>query len=135
MTDDHAAELAVQALGLLNTALGTLTIPWAAYEADKAPKKGGNYVAITLTRRYGGNLRNGGPISPSAWRLTTRAVGAGIANTRVLLRTCTQALEDQQVTVSGVTSTPLAFEVEDPIAEDEFDVNLWSGLRSWTFAF
>jgi hypothetical protein len=40
---------------------------------------------------------------------------------------CQQALEDHTITVTGVTSTPIAFELDDAIAEDERDSDLWSG--------
>lgn len=128
---EHAAAL----LALLNGPLGELDTPRQAYDMDLAPKKGGDFVAITLSRRIGGVARVGGPLSPSAWRLTTRAVGVGVSNARVLLDVCTTALEWQTVTVDDVTSTPIAFEAEDPIRQDEDDKNLWSGLRSWTFAY
>lgn len=126
---------AAQLLALINTRLGAMDTPRTAYERDKAPQTGGDYVAITLSRRFGGNQRYGGSISPSGWRLTTRAVGTDLNNAGVLLDMCTQALEDQIITVDGVRSTPIGFENEDDIRQDDTDDNLWSGLRSWTYCF
>lgn len=131
MRTEHTTAL----LALLNARLSTMATPRQAYTSDKAPTTGGDYVAVTLSRRYGGNGRLNGTISPSGWRLTTRAVGVGEQNAGVLLDVCAQALEDKTITVTGVTSTPIAFEADDPIAEDERDADLWSGLTSWIYCF
>lgn len=123
------------ALAVLNARLGAMATPRQAYTADKAPTTGGDYVILIVSRRFGGNGRLNGTISPSGWRLMTRAVGVGENNAAVLLDVSSQAFEDQILTVAGVTSTPIAFETEDPIAEDERNSDLWSGLTSWTCSF
>jgi hypothetical protein len=128
---EHTAAL----LALLNARLSTMATPRTAYTADKAPTTGGNYVAVTLSRRFGGNGRLNGTVSPSSWRLLIRAVGVGEQNAGVLLDVCAQALEDKSITVTGVVSTPIAFETEDPIAEDEQNADLWSGMTQWIYAF
>lgn len=131
MRTEHTTAL----LALLNARLSTMTTPRQAYTDDKAPLTGGDYVAVSLSRRYGGNGRLNGTISPSGWRLVARAVGVGQQNAAVLLDMIAQALEDKTITVTGVTSTPIAFETEDPIAEDERDADLWSGMTQWTYCF
>lgn len=129
------AEHVAAVLALLNTRLGAMATPRHAYTSDKAPTSGGDYVSISLERRFGGNARHNGTISPSAWRLRTRAVGVGENNAGVLMDMVQQALEDHTITVSGVTSTPIAFELDVAPEEDERDADLWSGSANWTYCF
>lgn len=128
--------LAVAVLALLNgsTGLGGMATPRTAYEWDDAPETGGDYVLFSLSRMFGGNRRVGNQISPSMWRLTTRAVGT-VTNVGAMLDRCTRALEHQTFTVVGIESTGIQFESEDEVGQDDDDTSLWSGLRSWTFAF
>lgn len=135
MTAPVDSQQATQLLSLVNTRLAALATPRTAYEADDAPTAGGDYVSMALHRRFGGNERVGGGLSPSAWRLVLRAVGTGVPNARVLLAICSEAVEQQRITVAGVTSTPIQFESEDPIGQDEYDLNLWSGMRTYTYSF
>lgn len=123
-------------LTLLNgpTGLGGMATPRTAYEWDDAPTTGGDYVMVTLSRTYGGNRRVGNHLSPSMWRATTRAVGS-VTNVGALLDRVTHALEHQTITVGDETSTGIQFESEDDVDQDEYDKALYSGLRSWTFAF
>ena len=129
--------IATSFLALLNrpTGLGGMATPRVAYEWDKAPKHGGDYVVVSLSRTFGGNPRVGDHLSPSMWRATTRAVGVGAHNVGVLLDRCTAAVEHVSITVGSESSTGVQFESEDDVDEDEHDHTLWSGLRSWTFAF
>lgn len=128
----HAAAI----LSRVNSRWDQLTAKRVAFEMDDKAKVGlTNYGQITLSRRFGGQPRVAGPVSPSGWRLTLRAVGDSIANVRVMLDAGTEALEDHTITVGGVVSTPIAFELEDEIRQDDTDKNLWSGLTSWTYAF
>lgn len=129
--------LLASVLALLNgpTGLGGMSTPRRAYDMGSAPKTGGDYVAVTLTRTLGGNRRVGGGIAPSSWYLTTMAVGS-VNNVSVLLRRCTLALEGVEFTAEGVTSTALQFSgQETPAEQDEDDLNLWTATRLWTFAF
>ena len=129
-------QLATAVLALLNgpTGLGGMAKPRTAYEWDDAPKSGTDYVLVSLSRRFGGNPRVGDHLGPSMWRMTTRAVGT-VTNVGALLYRCTIALEHHTITVGAETSTGIQFESEDDVDQDEYDKNLWSGLRSWTFAF
>ena len=128
-TDAHVTAV----LALLNAELSTMSTPRTAYEYDDAPKKGRDYVLVSLSRTFGGN-RRGDRIGPSMWRLTVRAVGS-VTNVRVLLDRCTVALEHQTFTVGDETSTGIQFETEVDVDEDDSQVGLWSGLRSFTYAF
>lgn len=130
---DNAVASAV--LAALNARLAMMATPREAFEMDDAPKVGGDYVAVTVSRRFLGTPRANTTLGLGGWRITTRAVGNGVTNARVLLDICSQALEAAQVTANGVISTPIAFESEDPIRQDDADDNLWSGLRSWTTTF
>ena len=124
-----AQQIATAILAKLNTALS----PDVAYDLDDAPKTGADYVEITLSRRFAGNVR-GGQLSPSSWRLTVRAVGQYVANARVLHENA-QAIENFVIVVGSESSTPVAFETEEPIGLDEAQRLYWTGLRSYTFAF
>lgn len=128
-TSAHVAAI----LAALNAELATMATPRTAYEYDKAPKSGGDYVVISLHRVYGGN-RRGDVLSPSMWRLTTRAVGS-VTNVRVLLDRCTAALEHQRLDVLGEESTGIQFETQTDVEEDETQTGVWSALISWTYAF
>jgi hypothetical protein len=124
-----AAQIATAVLAKLNTSLA----PKVAYELDKAPTTGADFVEISLSRRFGGNER-GGRLSPSSWRLTVRAVGSTVANARTLHENA-QAIEGFVLTVGSETSTPVLFETEEPIGLDEAQRLFWTGLRSFTFSF
>ena len=124
-----AQQVATAILTKLNTALS----PKVAYELDKAPTTGSDFVEITLSRRFAGNVR-GGQLSPSSWRLTVRTVGSTVPNAR-LLHENAQAIENYVLTVGSESSTPVAFETEEPIGLDEAQRLYWTGLRSYTFAF
>ena len=125
----HAAAV----LAVLNTRLGAMATPRAAYEYDDAPTTGGNYVLMSLSRMYGGSDRLGG-LANTMWRVTVRAVGS-VTNVGVLLDQCTQALEETTVTVAGVESTGFRFETETDVEQDDDDTALYSGLRAFTYAF
>lgn len=128
----HAAAI----LDAINARWSQLATPRAAFEIDDAAQSGlTNYGHISLGRRDGGNVRLGGVVSPSLWRLSLRAVGDSVSNVRVMLDAATEALEFQTITVAGVTSTPIAFELEDETRQDDTDKNLWSGLTQWIYAF
>lgn len=105
------------------------------FESGTEPKDGRDYLTFQLTRRYGGNPRTGGPLTPSSWRVLIRSVGEGPNNARVLLDAGTGAVEDHTITVTGVLSTPLQFQGEDGIREDEEDLELYTGSRSFTYSF
>ena len=135
MTTTVDDDLAQAVVALVDARLQQMATPAHAFEADDAPQSGSGYVVVTLSRRFGGNGRVFGGLSPSAWRMTARAVGSGMTNARIYLAVASQAIEQKRVTVGGVTSTPIQFETEDPIGQDDLDQSLYSGLRTYTFSF
>lgn len=124
-----ADQIATAILAKINTAIA----PKVAYELDKAPTTGADFGEITLSRRFGGNVR-AGQLSPSSWRLTVRSVGSTVKNAR-LLHENAQAIENFVIVVGSESSTPVAFETEEPIGLDEAQRLYWTGLRSYTFCF
>lgn len=121
-------------LALLNAELGTMTPPRVAYEYDEAPQAGGDYVIAFLTRTSGGATRTIGGLVTSTWRLQIRVVGVGVNNARVLLDRANGVVDGAHITVGGRISTPVEFQTDDPIRQDEQYADLWSGLRSYTYA-
>jgi len=129
-------QIAAAVLAKVDTGLQAMTTPRHAYQADAAPTTGGDYVTVLTSWRFGGNSRLGDvALSPSGWRVLVRAVGVGETNARVLLAVATEALENERVTVGGITSTKIRRETEDPIGQDEYDQGLYSGARAFTFSF
>lgn len=132
-------DLATALLARLNSAdgLAGMSTPLTAFSRDDVPQSGGDYVILDLTRTVGGNRRLGGGIAPSSWYATVTAVGGRTATASAILRRATIALTGFQVTVDDVTSTGLDFDgaLESVIEQDEYDTSLWSGSRTFTFAF
>ena len=111
----------------LNTALpGSV----AAYDVDEVPTpRPSEYVDIGLTRRFGGNLKQGGSMDVTGYRLTVQAVSrTSVANVRNSLEKCRAAIEFQSLIVGTSTTTPIQFETED-------DYDLGSGWVSGVIAF
>lgn len=117
--------------------LGGMSPARVACRRDLAPKQGGDYVLLDVTRTFGGNRRIGGGIAPSSWYATTTAVGTSVGNASALLRRSTLALVGYEMTVGAETSTGIDFNgsMESSIEEDEHDRSLWVGSRTFTFAF
>lgn len=132
MRDAHFDALAA----LVNAQTQALATPRTAGDPSKVSTSGAReYVQLILTRRFGGNPRNAGLLSPSGWRVTARAVCLSENNARIVLDAVNAGLEDHTVTVGSVVSTPIAFEAEDGVRQDDDDKNIWSGLTSFTYAF
>jgi hypothetical protein len=115
-------------------ALNTVLTPRQAYDYDTVqtmPTKPAQYVAISLSRRYGEGGRVGGTKGIDLWRLTTRYVANTVTNARTLRADTVQALEEVRLTVGSSTTTPIQFETAIPIEPDD---DWWSGLDSWTYA-
>lgn len=115
-------------LGLLDTALGARD----AYDHDQVPSpRPAEYVAISLSRRFGGERRMSAHAASAGYRLTVRAVSQqSIANVRNSLEKCRASLEFRRLSVAGATSTPVQFENEQPPIPDD---GWFSGAQSFTF--
>lgn len=116
-------------LAKLNTALPAAV---RAFDLDEVPTpRPREYVEITLSRRFGGSRRLCQRTGITGWRVTVRAVSqASVSNVRKSLETCRKALEFQQLTASGETSTGIQFETEDPADPDD---GWFSGLHAYTY--
>lgn len=102
-----------------------------AYELDSVPAvRPAQYIEVTVSRRFvDGTPRYDGSKSWKGVRITTRAVAQTVTNARLLHTKTTEALEDVFLAVGGATTTPVQFETETPIAEDD---GWYSGVTSWT---
>lgn len=88
------------------------------------------YLELTVERRVGGVQRISSAIGSTAWRITSRAVGRTVAGAREVRRRSAD-IERSVITItSGLTTTPVDLESQDPIGPDE---GWWSGLTTYTF--
>lgn len=104
-----------------------------AYDLDKVPSpRPAEYIEVTISRRFGGNLNMGGSMSVVGYRATCRAVSqTSVSNARNSLEKCRAALEFKRLVVAGKSTTPIQFETEDPAAYDD---GWFSGLLSFAYA-
>lgn len=89
------------------------------------------YVEVTVSRRYGGEERATGSTGRIGWRISTRAVATTISNAREMRKRAVTALLYARLTVDGDKTTPIQFEGEEPIGDDD---GWYSGLSTWTYA-
>lgn len=130
--DDLDNKVATALLQTLNAALEAAGSPAQAAETDEATLNPPEYVRISLSRRFGGQLNLGARLSVVGYRLTVTAVSRTyVANVRRSLSTCGRALEFERVEVDGVRSTPIQFESQRPAAPDD---GWFSGAVNYTFA-
>lgn len=108
------------------------------YDLGKVPGMDGNtgtipayFTQVTVSRRFGGNFRGDASPNTILYRATTRAVAKSANDARNIRRLAALALENVALTVTGATTTPIAFETEDPIGVDD---GWFSGLTLWTWA-
>lgn len=130
--NDHMAAILTRA--------NTAATPRSAYSIDKVPPEfdfdtGIGYLELTLSRRFGGNARNGGGKTPAGYRLTARAVSKSVANTALMLEKFRAGFENTflAITAASEIAGPFLFETEDPVGQDEADVYLYTGLQSFTY--
>ena len=104
-----------------------------AYDLEDVPnERPGDYLEVSLSRRFGGNLKQGGSMDVVGYRLTVRAVSqTSVSNVRNSLEKARDALEFVRLTVGSGTTTPIQFETEDPA---DYDKGWFSGLLAFTFA-
>jgi hypothetical protein len=114
-------------IAALNTNLaGSAT----AYDYDEIPATLPNrYVEVTVSRRYGGEMRGEKPTT-NLFRATTRVVAKSVSDARELRRRVS-LIEGTYLTVGGVNTTPIQFETDEPIGPDD---GYYSGLTQWTWA-
>jgi hypothetical protein len=90
-----------------------------------------DYTEVSVSRRFGGTSRLGPGPGPELYRVTTRAVGRFEDNAREMRKRAKANLEFVSVTVGSGTTTPVQFESELEIEDDQ---GFWSGWTYWTYA-
>lgn len=112
----------------LETPLGK----WSAYDYDDVPAALPNlYALVTVSRRFGDDLRLSGGRRLVGYRATTLAVGRTVDEARWVRDRIEEAVADQRITVDGVETTLIRFESENPPEPDD---GRYSGVTTWTYA-
>lgn len=89
-----------------------------------------SYNEVTVSRVFAGVPRLSADMGTTSWRITSRAVAKTVTNAREMRGRATLALENARLTIAGETTTPIQFETDEGIGED----NEWfSGLTAWTY--
>jgi hypothetical protein len=115
----------------LAIANGALPLTTRAYEPSKVPKsKPDEFVTVTIARRSGGTPR-AGRYATTGWALYVMAASkTSESNARNSLEKVGAALEGRVLTVAGLTSTPVKFQVDRPVGPDDG----WStGVKTYHF--
>jgi hypothetical protein len=97
---------------------------------DPRPTDVTSYTEVGIFRRFGGESVLNGDLGLRLVRVTTREVAKIRANALTVRSKCA-ALEDASLTVAGFVTTPIQFETQTLIAEDD---GWFSGLTTWTYA-
>lgn len=131
----HAAVI----MPLLNAALGPDPDTGASriFDYGKVPGADGRpgvlpriYALLSIERRFAPGNKVGAT-TRSGWRISVRYVGHTVNEARIANVWITAALDQQRITVGGLTSTPLIHEATSPVAPDD---GLYSGLVGFTYA-
>lgn len=104
-----------------------------AYELDQAKVLAvvpPSYCEVTVERRFGGEQRTCGGYALTGYRINVREVGSLVANARNA-RTRGD-LEGVVLAVGAERSTPVQFEAQDSIGQDN---DWWSGMTTYTTTF
>lgn len=104
-----------------------------AYELDQAKAltaPPASYCEVMVERRFGGEQRASGGYALTGYRINVRAVGSLVANVRNA-RTRGD-LEGIVLTVGAEHSTPVQFETQESIGQDN---DWWSGMTTYTTTF
>ena len=100
------------------------------YDLDQLPvPRPVFYNEVLVARRYGGQIRGEKP-TMNLYRVAIRAVAQRLSNAREMRRRAEQ-IEGRTITVDGIQSTPIQFEVADTIGVDS---GWYSGLTTYTYA-
>lgn len=89
------------------------------------------YTEVIISRRHGGIARADSTLDSDLIRVMTRVVAKSADNAGVQQTKVRAALEYTALSIGGVTTTPIQFETEDPIAPDD---GWYSGATDWTYA-
>lgn len=118
-------------------ALLTPTVGANIFDYGKVPGADGNsgtlpttYVLLTVERRHV-DPTTAGRSAVTGWRVSCRFVGNSTPNARAVGNWVTAALNEQRLTVGGLTSTPITHESTTAVESDD---GMYSGLSQWTYA-
>lgn len=130
MTSESAQVADIRAA--IDAQLAGVSQQWHAYDYDDVPGElPANYVLVTLTRRFGDDLRFSAGRQLVGYRLTTLVVGQTVDQTRWVRERVYRGLSDQSLTLDGTPTTFVRFESESAIAYDD---GRYSGQTIWTYA-
>jgi hypothetical protein len=105
---------------------------WSAYDYDDVPEVLPNlYALVTVSKRFGAPIGFAGGKPVNGYRLTTLAVGRTVEEARWIRDLVAGAIEDQKLTIDGLSTTRVRLETEQPIEPDD---GRYSGLTAWTYA-
>lgn len=126
-------QVAAVVLGLVNAALPSTGNVVRAYDASTVPvTKPAEFVVVSVARRPGGDPR-AGRRKRTGWSVYLMAVSqTSVTNARNSLRIAGAAIEFQNLTAAGATSTPVDFYNQRPVAPDD---GWFSGAATYNFAF
>lgn len=120
------------------TAVSTALGPNDAYDLDDVPGENGNvgvlpdiYVVVYVERRYNPNLRSSAQAGSAGWRISARSVGRSVGECRWAMNKVAAALNEAVLTISGVKTSRIQFENDEPPA---LDGGRYSALSRWTYA-
>lgn len=123
-----ANEQSTAVLAALTTALSP-KVPYLLH-AVPSPRPS-EYVAVVVSRRFGGNLNLGAQMGITGYRISVEAVSEQSGtNAAVSLEKCRAALEFVRLTVGGKSTTPIQYEAETPI---DYDDGWFSGVMQFTY--
>lgn len=87
------------------------------------------YTEVTVSHRFGAPNRNVASTGRTGYRIATRVVAKREVNAQRLRDRVDTALRSQRV--AAISTTPVQFETEDPIGDDD---GWFSGLTTWTYS-
>lgn len=123
-------------LDLITTMLTAAVGDNRVYLYGQVPGSDGNpdelpeiYVLVSLERRQV-IPRQAGRTNRTSWRLSVRYVGRTTSEAQWAGWKTATALNEQQITVAGITSTPFLHETTNAVAPD---AGLYSGLVAYTY--
>ncbi len=104
---------------------------WQCYVRDKIPPTlPARYVILDVERRAIENLWALTPSGVAGWRVSLVSVGKTVREAQWLQTRCSDALDEQVLTVTGADTTPLSFESDTSPAPDD---GWYSATSTYTF--
>lgn len=124
-----AGDEETQAVALL-AALNTALAPKFAYDYDEVPSpRPKNYVAFSVTWRFGGEARNDGYVGTDGARVTTTYVSESLSNARLMRSKVVGLFRHGHIVIADDVAI-ITRETGEPIEQ----VDGWfTGYDDWTF--